>query len=211
MDTPTKRCTKCGEVKPLNDFYGKGGNRKGHHAACKPCHSRESVKSAQKYWGDRAPKARSRKMLQYRSRKEAGLCVACGKTESRDTTVLCDACFQTQREANPQYEAKMWSAAIEAYGGRCVCCGESHPYFLTLDHVNGDGAAEKRTYPSGSTVRWAYKNGFPDSLRLLCWNCNCARYFRGDGGCPHETGEFFSYRTDVRRVHNRDRFAEAEA
>ena len=32
-----KRCTKCGVVKPLSDFYEVSGTRDGHRNDCKPC------------------------------------------------------------------------------------------------------------------------------------------------------------------------------
>lgn len=33
--------------------------------------------------------------------------------------------------------------------------------------------------------RWIKKNGFPDSVQVLCWNCNCAKGIYGY--CPHST------------------------
>ena len=32
-----KRCTKCGELKPLAEFYRASGTRDGHRPDCKPC------------------------------------------------------------------------------------------------------------------------------------------------------------------------------
>lgn len=33
--------------------------------------------------------------------------------------------------------------------------------------------------------RWAKNNGYPSTLRLLCFNCNFAEHW---GGCPHKKG-----------------------
>lgn len=78
--------------------------------------------------------------------------------------------------------------AIQAYGGKCVCCGETNAGFLTLDHVNDDGSEHRRS--SGKTVFklavWARQNGYPDTLRLLCYNCNCGREQQPDKICPHQ-------------------------
>lgn len=76
---------------------------------------------------------------------------------------------------------------IAAYGGACACCGEAEPQFLTLDHVNNDGAEHRRT--SGlrtgiATWRYARRMGYPDTFQLLCWNCNGAK--GAYGRCPHE-------------------------
>lgn len=76
---------------------------------------------------------------------------------------------------------------ILAYGGRCVCCGESQYEFLALDHVNNDGASHRA---SSSCIRrriyhWAKMNDYPDTLQVLCHNCNCAKGYYGY--CPHHT------------------------
>lgn len=69
---------------------------------------------------------------------------------------------------------------IRAYGGKCACCGESARQFLTIDHVDGDGAAE-RSAAGGHTAslrRLAKRiitHGLDARFQVLCWNCNCAR------------------------------------
>jgi hypothetical protein len=79
-------------------------------------------------------------------------------------------------------------AAFEAYGGaRCACCGETRIYFLTIDHVNGDGYLDRPTRgaASGSSIWWKLKKlGYPDKERyqVLCFNCNCAK--RTSPSCP---------------------------
>lgn len=84
------------------------------------------------------------------------------------------------------YNMRLKVEVFTAYGNRCVCCGESNIKFLTLDHVNNDGRLHRKTVKSGRRVyAWAKKNGYPDSLRLLCWNCNCGRHYN-NGVCPHE-------------------------
>lgn len=37
MKTPHKTCTKCGEAKPLTEFYKEARNRDGHGSRCKTC------------------------------------------------------------------------------------------------------------------------------------------------------------------------------
>jgi hypothetical protein len=77
--------------------------------------------------------------------------------------------------------------AILAYGGRCVCCSESEPTFLVFDHVADDGAEHRRETGKGGTsfVNWLHANGFPDTIQLLCHNCNHAKRL---GVCPHQIG-----------------------
>ena len=72
---------------------------------------------------------------------------------------------------------------IGHYGGQCTCCGESERAFLTIDHVNNDGAEHKRIIGS-NLYRWLKKQGYPDDFQVLCWNCNSGRA-RNGGVCPH--------------------------
>jgi len=80
---------------------------------------------------------------------------------------------------------------IEAYGGKCACCGESEPMFLVIDHKMDDGAEHrsmigigKSKVGSGSIMyAWLIKNEFPKDFQLLCANCNMAKQ---SGGCPHQ-------------------------
>lgn len=79
---------------------------------------------------------------------------------------------------------------MQAYGGKCVCCGETEELLLNIDHIHNDGKAHRETLDNwhGNTARQTYKylkdNGFPAGFQCLCFNCNIAkaRY----GLCPHE-------------------------
>lgn len=89
------------------------------------------------------------------------------------------------------HKQKAWNLRLEmiqAYGGKCVCCGESHPRFLTIDHINGGGTKHRRDIGwSGSSVaKYLRRMGWPqDGYQLLCFNCNCGRAFN-NGICPHK-------------------------
>lgn len=73
---------------------------------------------------------------------------------------------------------------LDAYGRKCVCCGETEEAFLTLEHVNRDGAAHRRQVQGA--IYWDLKRrGWPkDGYTVLCMNCNWAR--RNGDPCPHE-------------------------
>jgi len=78
------------------------------------------------------------------------------------------------------------------YGGyKCACCGETEPKFLSIDHINNDGAKHKREFNlrTGDEVyRWLVKNGFPPGFQVLCMNCNWGKRFNGNV-CPHVAGK----------------------
>ena len=70
----------------------------------------------------------------------------------------------------------------------CACYKKTSLVFLTLDHIDGDGAAKRRTAGSRGGVsyyRHLIRQGFPDGYRVLCWNCNAA--YAMTGTCPHLT------------------------
>lgn len=82
-------------------------------------------------------------------------------------------------------------AILDHYGHVCACCGETEEIFLTLDHVNEDGAAHRQSLAPNSPRRsisgkwvyyWIIQNGFPGGFQILCMNCNWAK---SRGGCPH--------------------------
>lgn len=69
---------------------------------------------------------------------------------------------------------------------KCSCCGERQIQFLTIDHINNDGAEfRKKTKRSGSSLYiWLKRTSFPEGYDVLCFNCNCGRAING-GICPH--------------------------
>lgn len=90
---------------------------------------------------------------------------------------------------------QMKEQAYAAYGGqKCACCGESELVFLTLDHVNNDGAQWRRKHFGANkghgagvrTYEWCKRNGYPPIFQVLCWNCQQGKRFSSDGICPHQ-------------------------
>jgi hypothetical protein len=87
---------------------------------------------------------------------------------------------------------------------KCACCGEQGIPFLTIDHINGDGAAHRReigmaqgnveqverqkqkvSMGGNGFVYWLKKNNWPEGFQVLCANCNFAK--RSGAECPHQT------------------------
>lgn len=93
----------------------------------------------------------------------------------------CDACVTGVRNGR----RSMRSEALALYGSKCACCGETIPQFLTFDHINRDGAADRRM----GGKKEAFLRGLLKQPRLdiqvLCFNCNLGRELNG-GICPHE-------------------------
>ena len=91
------------------------------------------------------------------------------------------------REYNKERSRRLKQEIIDAYGGKCVCCGETIFEFLELDHRHGNGNEHRRSLKLGGGVQfyyWVKKEGFPDLFQLLCSNCNQAKYRYDE--CPHQ-------------------------
>ena len=87
-------------------------------------------------------------------------------------------------------QAKCRDEVYGAYGGyKCNCCGEAERMFLSIDHVNNDGAQERKSgkYSGGGSAfyNWLRKNNFPTGYQVLCMNCQVGKH-RNGGVCPHQ-------------------------
>lgn len=95
--------------------------------------------------------------------------------------------FSKRAQYAREEKRRLRHQVLEAYGGKCECCGDTAHEFLTIDHINGGGSAHKKAVGgSGTSVyRWLRQQGFPkDGFRLLCFNCN--RSYGAYGYCPHQ-------------------------
>lgn len=104
-------------------------------------------------------------------------------------------CFAEQRardkittaEKRRRSRVKLKQIVISHYGGSCRCCGEAGIEFLTIDHVDGNGAEHRKEIGvrGRAIYRWLRQNGYPGGFQVLCFNCNIARHWNG-GVCPHQ-------------------------
>ena len=116
-------------------------------------------------------------------------CIKCGKTEkAHNAKGLCKRCYyQTEEQHLTQkiYRNRLKRKVIDAYGGKCKCCGEKEIAFLAIDHIDGCGGEKRKLEPSGSPIYIFLKaRKYPKGYQILCHNCNMAKEM--EGGCPHE-------------------------
>lgn len=147
--------------------------------------------SCRSYYNDR-------RKVKGRTPKTPGMCSMTDCTnQATDGFKLCERCRRRTRErqqADPHYNEehrlltrRQRNQVLDHYGRRCACCGEGHEEFLTIDHVNGDGAQHLTTagyrYRGPQLYGWLIRNDFPEGFRTLCFNCNFA--LGHHGYCPH--------------------------
>ena len=153
-----KICIRCG-----------GRPTYARYKICQECRKKEAKTKRQKYI-------------------DKGLCKNCGAHPIRsETTTTCQKCFDRAKANKKKRQSKNWEMILDHYGPKCNCCGETTTEFLTLDHINNDGAVHKRslnTKDSHAIKKWVVQNHFPDNFQILCYNCNCVRNTLGY--CPHE-------------------------
>jgi hypothetical protein len=84
---------------------------------------------------------------------------------------------------------KQYTQVILAYGGKCVCCGETELDFLQLDHINGYGGKHRARVGGGTggLLRDLIKQNFPPIMQVLCANCHIAKTRKIV--CPHQRGK----------------------
>lgn len=183
-----KRCPKCGVEKPDIEFLPKTG--KGRlRAYCHPCWTQygrerrqanpEKFREYRSNWEKRNwPEAR-RRMYEWRKNNPERW----RELQSRGRNQRAER--QRQKHRN---------AVFAHYGEQCVCCGESERLFLTIDHINNDGAEHRRSLKAkignGGTAffAWLCRSKFPEGFQTLCRNCNWGKHANG-GVCPHQIPE----------------------
>jgi hypothetical protein len=92
--------------------------------------------------------------------------------------------IEKSRTACKEFNRARRKRVIEHYGGKCECCGEHRSEFLAIDHINNDGAEQRKIHGSGNQFyKWIIAHAFPIDLRVLCHNCNMA--MGAYNFCPH--------------------------
>lgn len=119
--------------------------------------------------------------------RKQGICTACRRNMIEDK-YICDDCYELACQRRAKYLARDRDIILEHYGPFCICCKETNRMFLTLDHINNDGAEQRReTGINGGQqfYKWVIAQNFPSDLQILCFNCNCGKQ-RNRGVCPHK-------------------------
>lgn len=181
-------------------------DRKKQAGLCPHCGRHPSVDS--KRCPDCQTKVAENNSGRFQKRYDNGLCGECGKNPHRDGKKSCISCSQkrrnkyascgdkdTRREQAKVIRQKRRQRILAHYGNKCVCCGEDEPCFLAIDHIDGGGNEHRRqignnpSHRCGSSstqfVKWIEKNNFPNTLQLLCHNCNMGKHLNC-GICPHK-------------------------
>ncbi len=113
------------------------------------------------------------------------------KTEVRGKRKEYEKWYREQtKEKRREEDEAIKIMALSYYGNRrleCVCCGETKLDFLTIDHINDNGAEERKRLNRRGGIwfyKWLIENNYPSGYQTYCWNCQWGK--RLNGTCPHQ-------------------------
>lgn len=176
-------CVTCGETKKFEDFP-----RNAVDYSCLTCRGKYAIR---KYHEKRSKMTAEelaelkRKINERQTRRRNERLAAMSEREL--------AKFKDRVNAeNLKRRNEVRDEVYRAYGGyKCSCCGETERAFLSVDHVNNDGAAHKKAFnlKTGEQMyRWLKRNNFPAGFQILCMNCNWGKR-NNKGICPHQSSK----------------------
>ena len=180
-----RTCTTCKETKPIAEFVPR----------CASGFAQLSdAKKADPLWAvlSRCKSCYNEYHVKWRSgRKEEYRASARAFYHKRLSRMSDDERAAYMKEQTLKHQIRYFALkekVYSAYGHACACCGEVQSEFLTLDHVNNDGNAHRRSFGSSqgeNILRWIIANDYPDTMQILCWNCQWGKLKCG-GICPHQ-------------------------
>lgn len=176
--------TMCENCLAKNRERVKRTSRNLRHLRAKRGRCRECGHKAEsncKFCGPCLAKAREANAKRYSKVRGDGLCGICRK-DAASRGSRCEGCYEKARIQLIAIKREV----MDAYGGKCTCCGEQELGFLTIDHSNDNGNRHRQEIPGASIYHWLKKVGFPkDDYQCMCFNCNLGRAKNG-GVCPHK-------------------------
>lgn len=148
-------CATCKLNKLEEDFYKTKVGPRFHCYSCKPCWNAYQLSR---------PKKKAYSLKHYYKKRDYYL----NKAQNRWRELKFEVMYRLCGNSNPI----------------CQCCCEDSIEFLSIDHINNNGAKQRREDKSSAKIcRWLKKNNYPKGYQVLCFNCNMAKALYGS--CPH--------------------------
>jgi len=175
-----KRCSKCGETKPGEEFGTHPATRDKLGIWCRAC--RKAYRSAR--YHSMTPEQYTQTLFENNQRRaDPKFRIQAAHAQRERRRNLTPEQHAKELETNRRYKKKLRDEAFTHYGNgilECLWCAEDDIEVLTLDHVDNDGKKHRRD-EDNANGRYFYgylkKHGWPKlpRLQLICTNCNIAK------------------------------------
>lgn len=157
-----KICNKCLKPVSLENFHKDNSKGDGYCTICKLCRKQ--------YYNDANPESR-REYRRAHYLKNRDKAIALSKkwhSENRGRWML----------GRRLHRKRLRDAVLKKLGDECKHCGISDERVLQVDHVHGNGKADRALHCNGSAPSYLKKILLDKTgmYQLLCANCNLIKY-----------------------------------
>ena len=141
-----KKCSRCGEVKPISEFYKRKDRLSGYLSICKPCrlplakkwhllNKEKTTEAFRKYRAEHIDKRHEQSKAWNRTHS---------KSHSESNAKYSASHPEVARQITQNRRAREmaavgvikkeeWIALLEKYDGKCLCCGSKNK--IAMDHI----------------------------------------------------------------------------
>jgi len=164
----SKQCTRCGEIKPLDQYRFKGKGKR--RAYCHKCENRKNTERIKR------KKVYTELYLKQLESKKTGVrtCNICGKTKenNRFTGFICKTCEGKKRRDHNILRAKLFLNQLKLQSG-CILCGFNQ-YAAALDFHHINDSNKENNVSSRNLLRMSIAKIMDEVSKcvVLCANCH---------------------------------------
>ena len=116
------------------------------------------------------PTYRQREHKKYRATHKEELITKSKIRRSNPKFILYSKSYARERTKNLRYQVlSHYSKSEQPY---CIKCGFNDIRALNLDHINNDGAQERKLRKAQTLLLYLISNNYPNGYQVLCSNCN---------------------------------------
>lgn len=200
-----KKCGKCNNIFPIDQFWLDKRKKDGYRSYCKRCFIDTTAPNRARFLEKSIIKVEE-DLITHKT------CSGCkqslplidfsiSKSHVYGLQSRCRYCSaDREKSRRDRYKSEGTSSSyshnmrykIEVFSHysqgdpKCACCNTKYLPHLTLDHINQDGAKRRKNgEPQGGAHLWKYvkDNNYPLDFRILCYNCNITFYKLGKCEC----------------------------
>lgn len=100
-----------------------------------------------------------------------------GRRNGREFTPRCKPCASLYAGETNQRVREAVIGHYSDWSYDCALCSEDRIACLDIDHIENDGAKDRKTSKNSYTLfRRLIKTGFPAGFQVLCKNCNWVKH-----------------------------------